>query len=129
MAFFTPWCPAGTGIETLVRVEGAHWAMEDAFECAKTELGLDHNETRSWHRHVSLIMLAFAMLAAVRYPANKMAPQKKSNSSADDALISPGNPPGDHALGPATDRTRLRHCRARLAKSPSSRTVKLKAQL
>ena len=41
--------------------------MEDAFETAKTELGLTHNETRSWHgwhRHVSLVMLAFAMLAA-----------------------------------------------------------------
>ena len=47
----------------LVGVEGRRWAIEDAFETAKTELGLDHNETRSWHgwhRHVSLVMLAFA---------------------------------------------------------------------
>ncbi len=31
---------------------------------AKNELGLDHNETRSWHgwhRHVSLVMLAFVI--------------------------------------------------------------------
>ena len=79
LAFFTTWCPYGTDIETLVRVEGARWAIEDAFETAKNELGLDHNETRSWHgwhRHVSLVMLAFAMLAAVRRRANETTPQK-----------------------------------------------------
>ena len=55
-AYFTTWCPAGTGIETLVAVEGRRWAIEDSFETAKNELGLDHNESRSWHgwhRHVS----------------------------------------------------------------------------
>jgi SRSO17 transposase len=79
LAFFTTWCPAGTGIATLVAVEGRRWAIEDAFETAKTELGLDHNETRSWHgwhRHVSLVMLAFAMMAAVRHRANQMPPPK-----------------------------------------------------
>lgn len=79
MAFFTTWCPAGTSIETLVRVEGHRWAIEDSFEMTKNELGLDHNETRSWHgwhRHVSLVMLAFAMMAVIRHHANKMAPQK-----------------------------------------------------
>src|SRR5215212_3611700 len=46
LAFFTTWCPAGTGVEALVRVEGHRWAIEDSFETAKNELGLDHNETR-----------------------------------------------------------------------------------
>jgi len=79
LAFFSTWCPAGTPAETLVRVEGHRWAIEDGFETAKTELGLDHNETRSWHgwhRHVSLVMLAFAMLAAIRRRANAAAPPK-----------------------------------------------------
>lgn len=74
LAYFSTWCPAGTSIETLVAVEGHRWAIEDAFETAKTELGLDHNETRSWHgwhRHVSLVMLAFAMLATIRHRANR----------------------------------------------------------
>jgi len=78
-AYFATWCPAGTTIETLVAVEGQRWAVEDAFETAKTELGLDHNETRSWHgwhRHVSLVMLAFAMLAIIRHRANAPPPQK-----------------------------------------------------
>ena len=47
LAFFSTWCPAETPIETLVRVEGHRWAIEDSFETAKNELGLDHNETRS----------------------------------------------------------------------------------
>lgn len=78
-AYFTTWCPAGTGIETLVVVEGQRWNIEDSFETGKNELGLDHNETRSWHgwhRHVSLVMLAFAMLATIRYHANHQPPQK-----------------------------------------------------
>ena len=66
---------------TLVTVEGHRWSIEDSFETAKNELGLDHNETRSWHgwhRHVSLVMLAFAMLAAIRYQANAALPKKKA---------------------------------------------------
>ena len=83
MAFFSTWCPAGTPIETLVKVEGHRWAIEDSFETAKNELGLDHNETRSWHgwhRHVSLVMLAFAMMAVIRHRANSAAPQKTNPS-------------------------------------------------
>ena len=79
LAYFSTWCPAGTPIQTLVSVEGRRWAIEDAFETAKTELGLSHNETRSrhgWHRHVSLVMLAFAMMAAVRHHANQLPPPK-----------------------------------------------------
>ena len=78
-AYFTTWCPAGTTIAALVAVEGQRWGIEDTFETAKTELGLDHNETRSWHgwhRHVSLVMLAFAMLATIRRRANVPPPPK-----------------------------------------------------
>jgi SRSO17 transposase len=73
LAFFSTWCQVGTTIEALVTVEGHRWSIEDSFEAAKNELGLDHNETRSWHgwhRHVSLVMLAFAMVAAIRHHAN-----------------------------------------------------------
>jgi SRSO17 transposase len=84
LAFFTTWCPADTPMETLVRVEGRRWAVEDAFETAKTELGLAHNETRSWHgwhRHVSLVMLAFAMLAVIRHKAETRLPPTKNRAA------------------------------------------------
>jgi SRSO17 transposase len=79
IAFFSTWCPKGTPMEKLVSVEGHRWAIEDSFETAKNELGLDHNETRSWHgwhRHVSLVMLVFAMMAAIRHRANAGSPKK-----------------------------------------------------
>jgi SRSO17 transposase len=93
LAYFTTWCPAGTPIETLVAVEGRRWAIEDAFEAAKTELGLDHNETRSWHgwhRHVSLVMLAFAVLAVARHRANAAAEQTPPRVSRRSARSSAG---------------------------------------
>jgi SRSO17 transposase len=82
LAFFSTWAPSGTTIEALAKVEGHRWAIEDSFETTKNELGLDHNETRSWHgwrRHVSLVMLAFAMMATIRVHANASAapPPKK----------------------------------------------------
>jgi SRSO17 transposase len=78
-AYFSTWCPAGTRLETLVAVEGQRWSIEEAFKTAKSEFGLDHNETRSWHgwhRHVSLVMLAFAMPARIRHHANQTTPPK-----------------------------------------------------
>jgi SRSO17 transposase len=83
LAFFSTWCPKGTPLKKLVAVEGHRWAIEDSFETAKNELGLDHNETRSWHgwhRHVSLVMLAFATMAVVRHHANASRAVKKTLS-------------------------------------------------
>ena len=79
LAFFSTWCPKGMPMEKLVSVEGHRWAIEESFEAAKNELGLNHNETRSWHgwhRHVSLVMLAFAMMTAIRHRANAGPPKK-----------------------------------------------------
>ena len=71
-----------TGRRALVFVFGGGswfaWWRKAAI-MAKTELGLAHNETRSWHgwhRHVSLVMLALAMMAAVRHHANQLPPPK-----------------------------------------------------
>jgi SRSO17 transposase len=93
LAFFSTWCPKGTLLKKLVSVEGHRWAIEDSFEAAKNELGLDHNETRSWHgwhRHVSLVMLAFAMMAVIRHQANAV-PMKKT------LLRLAGKPPSSSA--------------------------------
>ena len=80
LAFFSTWCPKATPMAKLVAIEGHRWAIEDSFETTKNEFGLDHNETRSWHgwhRHVSLVMLAFAMMAIIRHHANAV-PLKKT---------------------------------------------------
>ena len=104
LAYFTTWCPAGTPVEKLVIVEGRRWAIEDAFENAKTELGLAHNESRSWHgwhRHVSLVMLAFAMLARVRRLANGPPPKTTLIAKLAGAVVHPGDPTRGDAAGAA----------------------------
>lgn len=81
LAYFSTWAPQGTSLETLAQVEGRRWSIEQSFEAAKGALGLDHNETRSWHgwhRHVSLVMLAFALLTRIRLQANRPIPKKRS---------------------------------------------------
>lgn len=113
LAFFTTWCPAGTDIQTLVSVEGHRWAIEDSFEIAKNELGLDHNETRSghgWQRHVSLVMLAF-MMAVIRYRANDATPQKDCGCrpSGFNPFVYPGSPTHRHQTRSASHKPRLRH--------------------
>jgi SRSO17 transposase len=104
LAYFTTWCPAGTPLEVLVAVEGRRWAIEDAFETAKTELGLAHNESRSWHgwhRHVSLVMLAFAMLARVRRLANGSPPKTMLIAKLAAAVVHSGDPARGDAAGAA----------------------------
>lgn len=104
LAYFTTWCPAGTPVEKLVMVEGRRWAIEDAFETAKTELGLAHNESRSWHgwhRHVSLVMLAFAMLARVRRLANGPPPKTTLIAKLAGAVVHSGDPTRGDAAGAA----------------------------
>jgi SRSO17 transposase len=94
LARFTTWCPTGSPIATVVTVvEGCRWAIEDSFETAKNEFGLDHNETRSWHgwhRHGSLVMLAFAMMAAIQHQTNKSMPKKQA--APPHPLFDPGDP-------------------------------------
>ncbi len=68
LAYYICHAPCGTDLATLVRVAGMRWAVEECFEAAKGEVGLDQYEVRSWHgwyRHITLAMLAHAFLAAL----------------------------------------------------------------
>ena len=50
-----------------MRVAGIRWAVEEGFQAAKSQTGLDHYQVRTWagwHRHVTLAMLALALLMA-----------------------------------------------------------------
>jgi SRSO17 transposase len=72
LAYYACFGPARTSLAELVRVAGTRWAVEECFQTAKGEVGLDHYEVRrydAWYRHVSLVMVAHAFLAAVRAQA------------------------------------------------------------
>lgn len=65
LAFFTCHAPAGTTLAQMVTVAGARWAIEECFQAAKNETGLDHYQVRrydAWYRHATLSMLALAFL-------------------------------------------------------------------
>jgi len=68
-------------LKTLVAVAGRRWAIESAFQMAKGECGLDHYEVRhwqGWYRHITLAMLALAILAVLRAGEKKTFRQEGS---------------------------------------------------
>jgi SRSO17 transposase len=69
IAYYLCYGPSHTGVQELIRIAGRRWTIEDCFEAAKGEVGLDEYEVRKWdgwHRHVTLCLLAHAYLAVVR---------------------------------------------------------------
>ena len=72
LAFYACYGPADTSLVGLVRVAGTRWAIEDGFQQAKNEVGLDHYEVRrwpGWYRHITLALLAHAFLVVTRTKA------------------------------------------------------------
>ena len=61
--------PAATPLRELIRVAGTRWAIEECFQTAKNEAGLDHYQVRTWrawYAHITLALLAAGYLAVTR---------------------------------------------------------------
>ncbi|WP_323138459.1 IS701 family transposase [Streptomyces sp. NBC_01571] len=74
IAYYLAYAPLETTVQELVCVAGARWAIEECFQTAKNECGLDQYEVRryvGWYRHVTLAMLAHAFLAATAHQAGE----------------------------------------------------------
>ena len=72
LAYYVCFGPAETSLKELVRVAGVRWSIEECFEEAKGQVGLDQYEVRrwdGWYRHITLAMLAHAYLAVIRQEA------------------------------------------------------------
>ncbi len=83
-AYYVVFAPARAALAEVVRVAGTRWAIEQGFEAAKQEVGLDEYEVRKydgWYRYITLALFAHAFLAVVRASA---APRKRG--------IHPGRP-------------------------------------
>jgi SRSO17 transposase len=81
-AYYRAYGPANTTLAELVRVAGSRWRIEEGYEQAKGEVGLDQYEVRgfrAWYRHVTLALLAHAVLAVLRAQVN--AQEKKAEPS------------------------------------------------
>jgi len=82
LAYYIAAGPRRTTLTRLAKTAGARWSIEGGFESAKQEVGLADYEVRGWtgwYRHVTLALLAHAVLAAVRRLAD--GPPKKSRAT------------------------------------------------
>ena len=74
IAYYVCYGPRRSTVVDLAWVAGARWHVEECFQQAKNEAGLDHYQVRSWrawYAHITLSMLALAWLAVVRAVAAK----------------------------------------------------------
>jgi len=74
IAYYMSNAPANTSLLKLAQVASTRYTVEQCIEEAKSETGLDEYEVRywhSWHRHITLSMMAHAWLASVRWQATE----------------------------------------------------------
>lgn len=70
VAFYIAFAPNSRSIQDMARAAGSRWTIEECFEMAKGEVGLDQYEVRSWmgwYRHMTLAMFALAFLTQLRF--------------------------------------------------------------
>jgi SRSO17 transposase len=94
LAYYRVFGPSDTPVSEMVRVAGRRWTIEEGFEQAKGEVGLDQYEVRrydAWYRHVTLALLAHAYLEVTRLRA----------LSAPTAVAPLARPAGDEPFGAA----------------------------
>ncbi|WP_371129957.1 IS701 family transposase [Streptomyces sp. 2231.1] len=96
IAYYFAYAPVTCTVADLARVAGMRWAIEECFQAAKNECGLDEYEVRrytGWYRHITLAMLAHAFLAGLAAdeavkgaaettpPASSSSPWRRSEGS------------------------------------------------
>ena len=88
LAYFWAHAPTGAALADPVRVIGMRWMVEECFQAAKGQVGLDHYQVRSWsgwYRHITLAIAAHSWLTVTavlgagqggtRFPARRLAHQ------------------------------------------------------
>lgn len=100
-AYYLVFAPARTTLAAVAQVAGARWTIEQGFEAAKQEVGLDEYEVRKydgWYRYITLALFAHAFLTVVRAqatPGKKGAPRTSPDPR---ALLPPTVPEVQHLL-------------------------------
>lgn len=82
-AYYRVYGPATTTLAEVVRVTGSRWKIEEGYEQAKGQVGLDQYEVRTWrawYRYVTLALVAYAALVVMR--AQARAQEKKVEARA-----------------------------------------------
>ena len=74
LAYYICHNPRAEGLGELARAAGMRWPVEESFEAAKNEAGMDNYQVRlyhAWYRHITMAMLALAFLAVMRHKSKK----------------------------------------------------------
>jgi len=74
IAYYACYGPRRSSTADLAWVAGSRWHIEECFQQAKNEAGLDQYQVRAWrawYAHITLSMLALAWLAASKAQAEK----------------------------------------------------------
>lgn len=74
VAFYIAFSPDEKTLENMAKAAGSRWTIEECFEMAKGEVGLDHYEVRSWtgwYRHITLSLFALSYLVKLRTKLNQ----------------------------------------------------------
>jgi SRSO17 transposase len=77
IAYYVCYGPRRSGLHDLAWIAGSRWRIEECFQQAKNEAGLDEYQVRSWrawYAHITLSMLAHAWLAVSRTLVTKGEP-------------------------------------------------------
>jgi SRSO17 transposase len=75
IAYYVCYGPRRSTLLDLAWTAGTRWRIEECFQQAKNEAGLDHYQVwswRAWYAHITLSMLAHAWLAVSRSTANSL---------------------------------------------------------
>ena len=92
LAYYVVFAPTGTSLQALVTVAGQRWWIEQSFELAKGEVGLDQYEVRrwdGWYRHMTLAMFALAYLTVLRAHAAHDRDGKKGGPATETMKLTP----------------------------------------
>ena len=116
LAFYRCAGPAATPVPELIRVGGARWAVEECFQTAKNEAGLDHYQVRdwrAWYAHITLAMFAAAYLAVTRAAEHDRDRAAKKGTRCrwrrPDPVVGQRDPPPARRARPHTRHLRRQH--------------------
>jgi len=73
ISYYITFAKDTTTFDEIVAAAGSRWSIEECFEVAKSQVGLDQYEVRSytgWYRHITLSMLAMAFLNQLNVEIN-----------------------------------------------------------
>lgn len=74
VAFYIAFSPNTATLKDAAYAAGSRWTIEECFEMAKGEIGLDQYEVRSWigwYRHMTFVLFALSFLTKLRYQLNQ----------------------------------------------------------